>query len=290
MTDIELPEGITPVDAPLAGIKVDTGAASGVIYFNGAHIASWTPAGERPVIWLSDNAVFAPGKAIRGGVPLLWPWFGAGADGSRDPMHGVARISEWKLVQAKVSPAGTATLVLCLDAGGVDEALAAELPTDFRLELHIVMGQTLTVQLMVFAGETALEFENGLHSYFAVGDIRKTRIEGLDGAAYSDRLTESCQTQQGDVTFTGETDRIYESTASLRIVDEEWNRTLLIEKVGSAQSVIWNPWVDKARATADLGDDEWSHFVCAEAVNVRDQSIRVEAGSSYLTSQTISIA
>lgn len=111
------------------------------------------------------------------------------------------------------------------------------------------MGKTLIVQLVVFAGDSELFFEDGLHSYFAVGDIHKTRIEGLDGAAYSDRLTDGCATQQGAVSFEGETDRIYESRETLRIIDDEWNRTLLIEKVGSAQSVIWNPWIAKAAAT-----------------------------------------
>ena len=145
------------------------------------------------------------------------------------------------------------------------------------------------MQLVVFAGVSELFFEDGLHSYFAVGDIHKTRIEGLDGAAYSDRLTDGCATQQGAVSFEGETDRIYESRETLRIIDDEWNRTLLIEKVGSAQSVIWNPWIAKAAATPDLGDDDWQEFVCAEAVNVRDQSVNVEPGGRHLISQTISI-
>lgn len=91
------------------------------------------------------------------------------------------------------------------------------------------------------------------------------------------------------MSFEGETDRIYESRETLRIIDDEWNRTLLIEKVGSAQSVIWNPWIAKAAATPDLGDDDWQEFVCAEAVNVRDQSVNVEPGGRHLISQTISI-
>ncbi|NLI84549.1 MAG: D-hexose-6-phosphate mutarotase [Propionibacterium sp.] len=289
MTDIELPEGITLLDAPLAGIKVDTPAATGVIYFNGAHIAAWTPAGQHPVLWLSDQAILEPGKAIRGGIPLLWPWFGAGDDGQHTPMHGIARVSTWNLLRAKVSPAGTANIVLGLDGAAVDPGLAPDLPRDYRLELHISMGKTLIVQLVVFAGDSELFFEDGLHSYFAVGDIHKTRIEGLDGAAYSDRLTDGCATQQGAVSFEGETDRIYESRETLRIIDDEWNRTLLIEKVGSAQSVIWNPWIAKAAATPDLGNDDWQEFVCAEAVNVRDQSVNVEPDGRHLISQTISI-
>lgn len=289
MTHIKLPPGITAIDAPLAGVAVDTPAGSGVIYFNGAHVAAWTPAGQRPVLWLSDHTALEPGKAIRGGIPLLWPWFGAGADEQHAPSHGIARIATWDLLQAEVSPAGTASIVLSLDGAAVDASLAPDLPRDFQLRLHIRMGTTLAVQLVVIAGEEELVFEEGLHSYFAVGDIQKTRIEGLDGAAFHDRPSGSTATQQGVITFSGETDRIYESQQTLRIVDEEWNRTLLIEKVGSKQSVVWNPWIDKAAAMGDLGDDEWREFVCVEAVNVRDQSITVKPRSRHLISQTISV-
>lgn len=289
MTELVLPEGIEPIDAPLPGVKVDTPVASGVIYFNGAHVAEWTPAGERPVLWLSDHAVFKTGTAIRGGVPVLWPWFGAGASGVQSPAHGFARLACWNLLHAKVSPSGTASIALGLDGGMVAAELAPGLPRDYRLELHISMGRTLMLQLVVLAGDTELVFEEGLHTYLAVGDISKVRVECLDGAAYSDRLSGQTATQQGALVFSSETDRVYESREALRVVDDELGRTLLIEKVGSAQTVVWNPWDAKAAALTDMGDDEWRQLLCVEAVNTREQAVRVQPRSRHLISQTISL-
>ncbi|MGL5247418.1 MAG: D-hexose-6-phosphate mutarotase, partial [Brooklawnia sp.] len=256
---------------------------------NGAHVAEWTPAGARPVLWLSASSVFEPGKAIRGGIPIIWPWFGAGADNDKAPAHGFARLSEWHLRHAQVSPAGVATMLFGLEGWEVPEHLTSDMPRDFTLGLQVSMGRALSVQLMVTAGAEDLRFEGGLHTYFAVGDIKKTRVEGLDGAAFSDRLTNQTQVQSGAVDFTGETDRVYESKESTRIVDEAWGRTIQVEKVGSSQTVVWNPWIAKAAAMADFGDDEWTGMVCVEAVNTREQSIVVPAGETHLLSQTISL-
>ena len=289
MTELELPEGLTAFETPLPGIKVDTPAAQGVIYTNGAHVAEWTPAGARPVLWLSASSVFEPGKAIRGGIPIIWPWFGAGADNDKAPAHGFARLSEWHLRHAQGSPAGVATMLFGLEGWEVPEHLTSDMPRDFTLGLQVSMGRALSVQLMVTAGAEDLRFEGGLHTYFAVGDIKKTRVEGLDGAAFSDRLTNQTQVQSGAVDFTGETDRVYESKESTRIVDEAWGRTIQVEKVGSSQTVVWNPWIAKAAAMADFGDDEWTGMVCVEAVNTREQSIVVPAGETHLLSQTISL-
>lgn len=289
MTHLLLPAGITLVDEPLPGIRVETPAASGVIYLNGAHVAEWTPADQRPVLWLSQSSVFEPGKPIRGGVPLIWPWFGAGASNQLAPAHGFARLEQWHLEQANVSPSGTANIVLGLEGSEVDPSLSPDLPHDYRLEMHVSMGRTLLLQLVVIAGDHPVTFEEGLHTYFAVGDITKVRVAGLDGAAYSDRMTNQSTTQDGDVTFTAETDRVYESRGTVRIVDEAWQRTILIEKVGSAQTVVWNPWVAKAAAMPDFGDSEYPEMVCVEAVNTRDQTIVLQPHQRHLLGQTITV-
>lgn len=290
MIELVLPAGITPIDAPLPGLRIETAAASGVIYFNGAHVAEWTPAGERPVLWMSDSSVFETGQAIRGGAPIVWPWFGTGASGTRTPAHGFARLATWHLQHAKVSDRGTATIRLVLDAQEIPAEVLGDLPRDFNLEMQISMGKVLMLQLVLTSGHTEMVVEEGLHTYFAVSDIKNVRVEGLDGAAYSDRLTNSTSTQSGPVTFTGETDRVYESRATTRIVDEAWDRTIVVEKVGSAQTVVWNPWIAKAAAMPDFGDDEWTQMVCVEAVNTREQSVVVHAGRRNLLSQTISLA
>lgn len=290
MTDLALPEGLSLVDSPLPGIRVETPAATGLIYFNGAHVAEWTPAGERPVLWLSQSSNYEAGKAIRGGVPLIFPWFGAGADGNQTPAHGFARLAQWSLMRAKVSDTGIATIQLTLSGAEIDPELSGNMPSDYQLEMHITMGRTLILQLVVTAGDTPLRFEEGLHTYFAVGDIKQVSIDGVDGAAFSDRVTGQTGTQEGPVTFEGETDRVYESRQYLaRINDPAWERTLQVEKVGSSQTVIWNPWIDKSKAMADFGDDEWTDMVCVEAVNTREQAVVLNARQRHLMSQTISI-
>lgn len=290
MTDLELPEGLTLVDSPLPGIKVDTPKASGLVYFHGAHVAEWTPAGERPVLWLSESSVYEDGKAIRGGVPLIFPWFGGGASGGLKPQHGFARLQQWKLKNAKISPTGNVTIQLALGGAEVDPELSGNMPRDYNLEMHVTMGRTLILQLIVTAGDAPIRFEEGLHTYFAVGDIKQASVEGVEGAAYTDRVTDQGGTQDGAVRFTGETDRVYESRQFLaRINDPAWGRTIQIEKVGSAQTVIWNPWIDKSKAMADFGDDEWTGMVCVEAVNTREQAIILGRRQRHLMSQTISI-
>lgn len=287
--DIELPDGITAVNDPLPGLSVETAAASGQICFHGGHLLAWTPAGAEPVLWSSARSRFVEGAPIRGGVPVVWPFFGAGADGNRAPQHGFARISQWDLREATVSPSGRATITLGLNTAQVPDDLRAEVPDDVELLMQVTMGSSLEIRLIVEAGDTPVDFEEGLHTYLAVGDIRRCRITGLDQAAYHDRIAGRGFTQNGDVTVTAETDRINDSTATVRIIDEVLGRTIQIAKVGSAQSVVWNPWIDKSSAMADFGDDEWSGMVCVEAVNVRDAAIHLEPHQRWLLAQTIEL-
>lgn len=287
--DIELPEGITAVNDPLPGLSVETAAGRGQICFNGGHVLAWTPAGADPVLWTSASSRFAAGSPIRGGVPLVWPFFGQGADGTRTPQHGFARISEWDLREATVSPSGRATITLGLTTDRVPAELRGGVPDDVELLMQVTMGSSLELRLIVQAGEVPVDFEEGLHTYFTVGDVRRVRVTGLDQAAYEDRVSGQGFTQHGDITFTGETDRIYESTDTVRIVDPVLGRTIQISKAGSAQSVVWNPWIDKSAAMADFGDDEWTGMVCVEAVNVRDAAIHLEPHQRWLLAQTIEL-
>lgn len=288
MTELALPEGFTPITDPLPGLKIDTPAASGVIYFNGAHVAEWTPVGERPVLWMSQSSVFEPGKAIRGGVPIVWPWFGTGASGDQTPAHGVARLATWHLRHAKVTSRGEAMIVLGIDGSELAE-LGSSLPTDFDLEMQVSMGPALRLQLVLNNGGSELTVEEALHTYFAVSDATKVRIEGLDQASYVDKVNGGTPVQDGPVVFTAETDRVYESRSATRIVDEEWGRTILVEKVGSNQTVVWNPWTAKAAAMPDYGDDEWPQMVCVEAANSRQHAVVVPPMRRHLMSQTISL-
>ena len=108
------------------------------------------------------------------------------------------------------------------------------------------------------------------------------------GAAFSDRLTNQTQVQSGAVDFTGETDRVYESKESTRIVDEAWGRTIQVEKVGSSQTVVWNPWIEKAAGMSDFGPkDGWKNMICVEAGSVKGWQT-LEPGDAFEGAQTIS--
>ncbi len=289
MTEPTLPHGIEYFETPLPGIRVDTAAASAVLYFNGAQLAEWTPSGQQPVLWLSPASRFEAGQAIRGGVPLVWPWFGAGADDRHRPQHGFARNIAWRLLTARVDDSGRATLRFAPGDEWQQAANRAGVPGDLGIEYHVSVGATLLLQLTVTAGAQRFGFEDGLHTYLTVGDIRRVRIEGLAGAVFTDRLTAAHHTQAGPVTFAAETDRIYGSVAATQIIDPVLHRTITVEKAGSAQTVVWNPWRDKAARMADFRADQWPRMVCVEAVNVRDQAIRLRPHQRHLLSQTIRI-
>lgn len=284
----ELPPGITAIDSPMAGLRIETAAARGTIFFQGAHITEWVPAGQEPVIWTSPHAEYAPGKAIRGGIPVIFPWFGAGINEDQHPNHGFARLSQWCLKHAEVSDQGTARLIMRLDGCQAEIPVKTDFPCDYALELHVSMGEALLVQLVVIAGEEPLTFEDGLHTYLAVDDIAKTSVEGMAATSYLDRNSGVEAATPRAISFVGETDHIVSTRQNAYILDGG-KRTILIEKVGSAQTVIWNPWQAKAAQMSDFGDDEWRRMVCVEAVNVRAEAIHLEPRERHLISQTISL-
>lgn len=288
MSENNLPKGVSFVtENGLEALRVETDLCTGLVYRNGAHVAEWTPRGAEPVLWMSGSSEFTDGKAIRGGIPICLPWFGPGRDGNHSPAHGFARISPWTLTSADVSDSGEARLVFVLTGDEVEQL--ADFPSDFTASYAVTMGSALQLSLTLTAGEQALDFEEALHTYFAVGDAREVRIQGLDGADYLDKVAGDRKSQSGDVTFSQETDRVYESVSTCRIIDKQLGRSIVIEKVGSANTVVWNPWVAKSAAMADFGDDEWTQMCCVETVNALGAAVEVEPGRSHTMAATISI-
>ncbi|GAA1390891.1 D-hexose-6-phosphate mutarotase [Luteococcus peritonei] len=288
MSEKNLPQGVSIVtENGLEAVRIDTELCTGLVYRNGAHVAEWTPKGSEPVLWMSGSSHFTDGTAIRGGIPLCFPWFGPGRDGDRTPAHGFARLSPWNLTSAELSPNGLVRLVFTLT--GDDVADLGGFPADFEASYAVTMGTAMQLALTVRAGEQPLEVEEALHTYFAVGDARQVRIEGLDGADYLDKVAGDRRTQSGDVTFTAETDRVYFSEATTRIVDEQLGRTIVVEKACSANTVVWNPWVDKSEAMADFGDEEWTGMCCVETVNALGDATQLSPGASHTMSATISL-
>lgn len=285
MSDLDLPRGISLVTSHgLPAYRIDTPLCTGLVYEHGAHVASWAPAGADEVLWMSDDSVFSADTAIRGGIPVCFPWFGPGRSGGMTPAHGFARLSEWYLVGASVEK-GTAHLSLELTADEAGDL--GGFPDDFTARLDVAMGRKLTVSLTVTAGEAPLDLEEALHTYLAVGDVREVTIEGLAGAQYLDKLDGEHHQQDGEVTFRGRTDRVYRSTATT--VVDDGRRRVVVAKQGSADTVVWNPWDEVAAQMGDFTSDQWPHMCCVEAANCLDDAVTVAPGASHTMSTTISL-
>lgn len=288
MTLMDLPAGLSLVDTPMRGIKVDTDLCTGLVFEHGAHVVEWTPkSAKHPVLWMSEKSDYADDKPIRGGVPVIYPWFGGGKDGDQQPGHGFARLGHWRLVEASVTERGAAHLVFRLgDTAGLP---GVERYPKTSVEMHISLGAAFQQSLVVVAGKEPIEFEDGLHTYFAVGDINKVSVVGLDGETYTNNLNGERIVQDGPITFDAETDIRFDSVKNPRIIDDEWGREISIAKAGSKSTVVWNPWVDKSAAMPDFGDDEWPGMVCVEAANARDMDVHLKPGERHMLSQVVTV-
>lgn len=291
--DCQLPESVVLLAGAggLPMLRAETARASAQVYLHGAHLTAWTPAGQRPVIWTSDHARFAAGKAIRGGIPICFPWFGPGREpGLAPPAHGFARIATWRLVDAQDDD-GVLTLVLRLTRAEIADLAPAAWPHEFEATFTMRIGAELQVALEVRnTGDTELSFEEALHTYLAVEDVRATSIRGLEGAAYLDKAPGDGPeeaVQHGAIEPASETDRIYRSAATVLVSDG--TRTIGVAKEGSADTVVWNPWTAKAAAMADFGDDEWTGMVCVESANVLDAAVELPPGRCHRLTTTYTV-
>ncbi len=270
----------------LPAVQVYTPQAAGTVYMQGAHVAAWKPAGFDEVLWMSHKSMFEAGKAIRGGVPVCFPWFGPRPDA---PVHGVARLMTWELESIR-QEAGGVTVVLALRA---DDFSRKYWPQEFLLRQRVTFGAELTMALeLTNTGTVPLAVDEALHTYFAVGDVRQARVKGLAGVRYLDKMDGAKEkTQAGDITITGETDRVYLDTSGpVTIEDPAKRRRITIAKEHSLATVVWNPWVAKAKAMPDFGDDEWPGMICVETCNVGRHALSVGAGQTHLMTARIAVA
>ena len=287
-----LPDGVqlSSGRGGLPRLTISTRLAEAEIYLHGAHVTAFQPRGQAPVLFLSARSDFAPDRPIRGGVPICFPWFGARTDGGPGPMHGFARLADWELVDAGTEPDGTVRLAFALPRRPADQALwPAE--ADIRYEVRVGAGLHLALRVRN-RGATPLRFEAALHTYLAVQDVRAVTVEGLAGAAFQDRLDPDRPQVQGPepLRIAGETDRIYAPTRAACVVhDPGLGRRLRVEKSGSDTTVIWNPWIAKAQAMADFGDDEWPAMLCVETANVRAHAVTVDPGQAHTLTASIAI-
>jgi glucose-6-phosphate 1-epimerase len=270
---------------------VDTAYGNATLALQGAHVMTYQPKDHEPLIWLSKLAKLAPGKSIRGGVPICWPWFGPHATNGQFPGHGFARTVPWQLLDARPLPDGRFRLEFELIHS---DATRAQWPHASTVRNSVTIGQELEVELATTNNDvTTFELSQALHTYLTVGDIRRVSIAGLDGCEYIDKVGGSSRKRQGGpVTFAAETDRIYLGTSGYcAIKDPELGRTILVTSTGSRSTVVWNPWIEKADKMGDFGVDGHLGMVCVETANAAEDAIVLAPGETHrLIAQYRSIA
>lgn len=243
------------------------------IALQGAQVLQWSPKNHAPVIWLSPDAKYARGKSVRGGIPICWPWFGTRTDNPALPSHGFARTNNWKVKSSSLMTDGRIQLRLCLPE---DESTRELWPYKTELEVFITVGETLDIELhTVNRQDATIDITEALHTYFAIGDIDDISIHGLEDTEYVDKVDgEQRKLQQGPVRIDNEVDRVYLGTrADCIIRDSRLKRDIHITKNGSNSTVVWNPWIDKAKKLGDMGEPGYRGMLCVESGNALEDVI-----------------
>jgi D-hexose-6-phosphate mutarotase len=290
--ETRFPDGVRLEPGPggLERLRLEASDGEAHVFLHGGHVSHFQPKGERPVLWLSGSSRFDTSHAIRGGVPVCFPWFGPKAGAPDAPMHGFARILPWTLVGVTRKASGRLEATLELTA---EAAARGGFKQDLGVTLTVSIGRSLGLTLTAHNGGAApARFEEALHSYFAVSDVTQVRVHGLEATAYLDK-TEAMARKPGaagPTSISAETDRVYlDTTATVTIEDPGWNRRVVVAKTGSASTVLWNPWIAKARAMPDFGDDEWPRMLCVETANVGDQALTIAPGATHVMTATLAV-
>jgi glucose-6-phosphate 1-epimerase len=267
-----------PSGMPL--IEVATAQAQATVALYGGQLLSYKPArAEHDLFYLSEKAQYQQGKAIRGGVPLCWPWFGDDPGDLGRQAHGFARNLFWDVLDSQLHD-DKVEITLGLESTATSKQWW---PSEFRLRKKIHIGEQLNISLTTEnKGDIPFSMSKALHSYFRVGDITQARVAGLDGVDYLDKTLDYAKHKQtGDVTAEGETDRVYLNAPSrVSIVDPALKRRIDIEHQGADNFVVWNPW-DKAAELKDMPAEDYEQFICVETANAIANSVIVAPGAMH---------
>jgi glucose-6-phosphate 1-epimerase len=288
------------IDGELQFIEIEHGFIYAEINNARAHATVSTYAGQllsyRPkdqqedLLFVSDKAYYEDGKAIRGGIPICWPWFGPDPEKRGRPAHGFVRNQQWQVSGSESLADGSTKIILSI----IDNQATRTLwPHPFRLDIEITVGDTLKVELLTHnTGNDSITISQALHTYFRVSEIGKVSVLGLDGINYLDKVNDSGQkTQFGPIAISGEVDRIYtDVSGDLTIDDTSLKRQIAISSSGCSTAVVWNPWVEIAASMADLDGDDYLRMLCVETANVGPETVTIAAGDSYRLTAEYAIA
>ena len=248
------------------------------VALHGAHVMSWCPTGHEEVLYLSPEAVYREGKAIRGGIPICWPWFNAHPSDPDLPSHGLVRNQFWKLESTDADDKGVV-------------AKLRRTTEHWTVVATIRMGSSLEVAIeSTNLGDDQLLASGALHSYFRVGDVRQIIIKGLEDTDYLDTVGQHTNRHQtGVIEIDREVDRYYDSSAAVRLEDPSKERTILIDKENSPSTVVWNPWIEKAAALGDLPNEDYLAFACVETAVTNDRAVALSKGETHRFATRISV-
>lgn len=276
---LEIPGRVTFLEGNggLPKIEIATALATAEIYLQGAHLTHYQKKTEKPLLFLSQVSQFASGEPIRGGVPIIYPWFGS-RDGQ--PSHGFARSRTWELWEISTMPNGSVRTQFRLP-----DLPEAALYPPAQVNYSVTVGETLICELTVTnrSEEQVLKFENCLHTYFLIGDISGVSLAGLKGVEYLDKVANFAIKRQGEelLRIAGETDRIYLDTPGpVEIIDHSLHRKIRVEATGALSTVVWNPWIEKSQRMPDFGNDEYLRMVCVESGNLARNEIELPPGQT----------
>lgn len=273
----------------LIAAEIKNAYASASIALQGAHLMTFQPHHEEPVIWLSKYAKFAAGKSIRGGVPICWPWFGPHATDAKLPGHGPARTVMWEVLEAKALPDGSTFISFGLIE---TDAIRTQWPNPSTVKIEMTIGKSLRIELVTHnTGKQGFVLGEALHTYFYISDVAQMTIRGLEGCDYLDKVGEPARRKQQDgIVIESEVDRVYVDTAADCIIEDRGlKRAIRIAKKGSNSTVVWNPWTEKADKMGDFGHEGHRGMVCLESANAFDNLVTVKPGETHRLSVVYSL-
>lgn len=287
MTETALSTHVTLGDIyELAVLRIQNASASASIALQGAHLFEYAPNGQNNIFFVSQAEKFVNGSAIRGGVPVCWPWFGPHAKNSAAPAHGFARNSQWQY-QINSDSEERTDITLWLETDASD----ANFPFNARVELFISIGQTLVMSLTTQnLGDDAFLISQALHSYFRCNDIADVQIHGLKGACYQDKVSKENAYIPTQFRFNREIDWVVQEPGEAVGITGLGNHKIKLTRLGSRSLVLWNPWVDKAKTLSHFHPEEYQNMVCVETANVSEDSRLVKANESHVMLMELTVS
>jgi glucose-6-phosphate 1-epimerase len=276
-------------DGGLARVDITNSLAHGQIYVHGAHVTSWRPAGSEEVLFVSTESRWEEGQAIRGGIPICFPWFRVKADDPHAPAHGFVRTRSWQLYSIVENETGVAVTMFIES----DEQTRRWWPAEFRLVHRVTFGSQLKLELVcINTGKTPFHFEEALHTYNRVANVGTVRLQGLGGTRFLDNTDSNKEkTQLGNVTITSPTDNAFINTKNgVDLLDPKIHRRIRLQKANSSTTVVWNPWQEGAGGLRDLGEGEWKQFLCVEASNIIGAAVTLAPGQEHTMVAMLSVA